>query len=174
MRHPHRLLSAVTIALVLAVQPAAAAGGGQPDLQIKVGTKSYVGANVYDASGSGQSISTRMAKGQGKEFTIRLSNDIVGAPSGDQIRLKGCGNSAGYRVTYRNETTDTDVTSQMKAGTLLAATEFGVDIPPGDTVVLSMRITATNSAGDAKSCKVVATSTSNGNKDAVIGKVKLR
>ena len=76
------------------------------------GTGSYVGNNVYNATGKNQSRSATVRAGKSVTFAIRLQNDGSGA---DTLLAKGPGSTTAYRITYRAGTTD--ITSRVKNGT---------------------------------------------------------
>lgn len=126
-------------------------GTYQPDLSVKRSTDtSYVGANIYSATASGEQRSWPVAVGSSRTFKIRLEND--GNTAG-AFTLKGTGSTTKFTVTYLSGTTN--VTTAMVAGTLTAS-----GLAAGASRVYSVRIKATSQArkGDVGSATVKAVS----------------
>ena len=71
-------------------------GGPRPDALIRLGASgSFVGNNIYNDTGTGQTVSTTVGRGGSRTFTVRFANDgttagafrVVGAPSNSQFKI---------------------------------------------------------------------------------------
>ena len=86
---------------------------GKPDAQIRIGaTGTFVGNDVYNTTGEGQTRTARVARGATITYTIKVQNDALVA---DTLRLKGTRASTHYRVTYTAG--GLDITDEVTAGT---------------------------------------------------------
>jgi hypothetical protein len=124
----------------------------RPDGQVKVsGAAAYIGNNVYNTTGSGQSASVTSARGATKTFVVNVQND--GAVS-DGFVLKGPSSSTGFTVKYFAGSTD--ITSAVVNGTYRLTS-----IAPGGAKSIQMRVTVGSgvAVGSTKSGLVTATST---------------
>jgi hypothetical protein len=150
-----------------AVNPTGLGGGGgtpvyQPDGLIK-GSRSFVGNNVYNTTGLGQTVRQKVHRGKKFVFTIEVQNDGNNA---DTFTLKGPGARPGFIVRYLNGTTGlTNITSQVTAGTFMT-------LPVGPTGVTTVRLVvvvkSTAKVGTGRAWLVLATSSGDSTKkDAV-------
>jgi hypothetical protein len=153
--------------LANAVNPAGLGGGGgtpvyQTDGLIK-GSKSFVGDNVFNTTGLGQTVKQKVHRGKKFVFTIEVQNDGNNA---DTFKLKGSGAKPGFVVRYLNGTTGlTNITSQVLAGTFAT-------LPVGPTGVTTIRLVVvvknTAKVGTGRAWLVTATSSGDTTKkDAV-------
>jgi hypothetical protein len=133
-----------------------AAAGSRPDAQIRLSSQSaFVGNDVYNATGAGQTRSTTAPPGQRRSFVVRMQND-GSAP--DALRVRGCSASTGFRVRYfAGATGTTEVTSAVVGGTYTVG-----PLAPNGTAAVRLDVTpaAATRTGAVQSCLVTATSTS--------------
>ena len=133
---------------IISCQPPTA----RPDAHLRTGaTGSWVGADIYNTTASGQSRSTTVAAGGSATFYVRLQND---GNLPDTLELSGPGQESAWRVKYYDGTTD--ITSQVLAGTWTTGT-----LPPGDKRTVKVVVTArpAAAAGATKVLKLKAIST---------------
>jgi hypothetical protein len=135
--------------------------GPQPDGRIRVGTSgSFIGNNIYNTTGSSQSVTRSAPRGTTITFNVSIQNDGV---DDDHYDVQGAGSSTHYTVKYFDGVAD--VTSQVVAGTFLT--------PPmtaGSTHVLTVKVKvkSTAPAGSKVGRLVTITSNDDGTKqDAV-------
>jgi hypothetical protein len=124
----------------------------QPDARVKrLGAASYLGDNIYNATGTGQTASATTAKGTTKTFVVNMQND--GAAT-DGFRLTGAGDATGFTVRYFAGTTD--ITTAVVNGTWVQ-----YNVAAGGSRSIQMRVTALAGAvsGSAKSTLLTAKST---------------
>jgi hypothetical protein len=106
----------------------------RPDNQIATGT-TYVGNNIYNATGLNQTKTLKAAVGKTVSFKIRIENDGSGT---DPLTVLGTGSGKGYSVTYFSGTTN--VTSKVVAGT------YKISLGVAASVVLRMTVKVGSSA----------------------------
>jgi dipeptidyl aminopeptidase/acylaminoacyl peptidase len=147
-------------------------GGGsfQPDGRIKLsGQSSYVGDNVYNLTGTGQTVTAKSATGTSTTWVINDQND---GGSIDSFLLKGPGNRTGFTVHYFAGTTGTtDITTAVVNGTYQLT-----NIPFGSarTVRIVVHVKAGVPVDTIRSWLVVATSTGDATKqDAVKARIRV-
>ncbi len=86
----------------------------QPDAQIRLGSGSYVGDNIYNTDALGQKVSNTGAVEQKLTFFIKIQNDNI--DSSDSFKVKrSSGFTDGYKVRYYNAA-GTDVTGKVTNG----------------------------------------------------------
>ena len=133
----------------------------RPDGRIRLGTGAFVGDNVYNTTGAGQSRTGSAAKGKTITFGISIQNDGSGA---DRFKVKATGAAASaYTVKYFHGTTD--ITAAVVAGSYLTPS-----LAPGATYLITARVTVKSTAAVGSSVTRLVTLTSVGNsvkKDAV-------
>jgi len=100
----------------------------RPDNQIATGT-TYVGNDIYNATGTNQTKTLKAAVGKTVTFRIRIENDGSGT---DPLTVLGGGSGKGYTVTYFSGTTN--VTGKVVAGT------YKISLGVGASVVLRMTV----------------------------------
>ena len=123
----------------------------RPDGRIKKGTGAYIGNDVYNTTGAGQTRTARLPRGATATYTVKVQNDHVVA---DTLRLKGTRSATYYRVTYTAGTTD--ITDQVTAGTYTTPA-----LAPGatHTIRATVKVKATAPAGTSLTGSLTATST---------------
>jgi hypothetical protein len=138
----------------------------QPDGRIRLGTGAYVGNDIYNTSGAGQSRRGSARRGHSITFGISIQND---GTSADRIRVKATGiaNKA-YTVKYLRGTTN--ITKAVVAGAYKTRS-----LAPAATYLITARVTVRSTAAAGSKVTRLVTITSVGNsarKDAVrfIGK----
>jgi hypothetical protein len=142
-------------------------GSFQPDVLIKRAARTtYLGDNVYNASGSGQTVLSRRKHGRQQAFTMTVQNDGNAA---DSFRVVGPGRRRGFAVSYLLGSTD--VTAAVVGGTFVTPT-----LAPGATtqVRLVVRVKRRARIGSVGSWLVTAASTQAAAQlDAVKAKVRI-
>jgi hypothetical protein len=134
----------------------------QPDLLITT-TSSYIGNDIYNTTGKGQTKSLTVHRTQTGTFTVEFVNDGLAT---DTYKVKGPGSSGAFSVKYFAGATD--VTAQVVAGT------YSLTMAPPDFRYLTIKVTvgAGATVGSFKSFLLTATSQGGGlAKDAVKAKV---
>jgi hypothetical protein len=124
----------------------------RPDGLIKLSSATtYVGNNVYNLTGTNQTVTAKRKRGTSQSFSIKVQND---GTAFDSFRLHGPGSRTGFAVHYFVGTTD--ITTKVVAGTYLT----GI-ITPGAAKNYRIVVTVTSSAtvGSAPSWLIRATST---------------
>jgi hypothetical protein len=84
----------------------------QPDGWIRVVSNHYVGNDIYNRTGQGQSRLAAASAGDSVTFGILIQNDD---PSPTRFLVKGKASADGYKVRYLHD--GSDVTSAITAGT---------------------------------------------------------
>ncbi len=134
----------------------APASSSRPDAQIRLASQTtFVGNDVYNTTGAGQTRSTTAPPGQRRAFVVRMANDGGAA---DGFRVRGCSAASGFRVRYFvGATGTTEITSAVVGGTYTVS-----GVAPAGAAAVRLEITpaATMSAGAVQSCLVSVTSTS--------------
>lgn len=139
----------------------------QPDGRIRLGTGPFVGDDVYNRTGAGQTIVTGAKKGRSVTFRVAIGN--VGSAS-DTFAVKALGSSPGYSVRYTFGTQDitqavTDTTWQTPS------------IAPGASKVIrvTVKVRSTAAIGSRAMRKLRITSGADPTaRDAVVLVVKRR
>jgi hypothetical protein len=126
----------------------------RPDGRIRrAGETSFVGNDVYNTNGVGQTRVAQAPPGTSRTFQIRAQNDGDGV---DRITVDGCGSSRGFRVRYlRGASGTTNITSAVVAGTFTFP-----EVTTGESKALRLEVTVTTKStpGATKSCKVLLSS----------------
>ncbi len=139
----------------------------QPDGSIKLGKGSFVGDNIYNSAGTGESVVAGAARGTKKSFTVRIEND---GSATDSITVLGAGAQKGFAVTYKRGSAN--ITSQVLAGTFTVS-----GLAPGGsiTITLSIAVKSTAAVGSTHSWLVGFTSTTDAaKKDGAVARVKVK
>ncbi len=84
----------------------------RPDAQLSIGNGSFVGNDVYDVTGAGQTLQLRQPRGTTRTFRIRVQND---GETRESLAVSGPGSSSGFQLTYLLGTMN--VTSRVTSGT---------------------------------------------------------
>lgn len=119
----------------------------RPDGQIATGT-TYVGNGVYNSNGKNQTKTLKASPGQTVTFKIRIEND---GSDTDPYTVLGTASGKGYVAKYLSGSTD--ITAQVKAGT------YTVNLGPGGSRVLTLKVKLKASAVASRAFLVKATST---------------
>ena len=100
----------------------------RPDAQIRLASQTaFVGNNVYNTTGAGQTRSTTSTPGQRRTFVVRLQND---GDSADGFAVRGCSAGTGFTVRYLAGTSGTtNITSAVVNGTH-TVTGVAPGVPP--------------------------------------------
>ena len=125
----------------------------QPDGRIRRGaTGRYVGDNLYNTTGDGQTRTGSAARGGTVSYFVSVQNDALFA---DELRLRGTATTSRFRVLY--STGGFDITSQVTDGTYTTPT-----LAPGAAVVVKVEVKVKSRApaGSALSATVTTRSTS--------------
>ena len=134
----------------------------QPDGQIAT-TGAFLGNNVYNTTGKGQTRSLTVHRNNTGTFKIKVTNDGFAT---DTFSVKGPGSSGGFTATYKDGATT--ITAAVVAGT------YSFSLAPGasKTINLTVKVGSGVSVGASKSWLVTATATGLGPKDSVKAIVK--
>ena len=123
----------------------------RPDGRVRVGRGAFVGNNVYNATGSGQSQTGSAARGGTIVFGISIENDGNGA---EDFEVKAAGTAASaYTVRYFRGTTE--ITSAVVAGTYRTPS-----LAPAATYLITATVTVTSTATAGSSVTRLVTITS--------------
>jgi hypothetical protein len=127
----------------------------QPDTQIKAGADaSYLGDNIYNIDGTGQTRSLSIKAGGSATFDVKIQNDGTAT---DKVTLRGTGASGAFTVKYYTGISGgTDITSAVVAGTYAVS-----GLAPAASQVLRLVVTTSRKAatGTSKNFLVTAIST---------------
>ncbi len=133
----------------------------KPDGLIRLGAGAFVGNDIYNATGAGQSRTRSAAKGKTMTFGISIQNDGNGA---DSFTVKAAGAVArAFTVKYFQGTTD--VTAAVVAGSCTTPA-----LAPGATCLITAKVAVRSTAASGSKVTRLVTVTSNGDnakKDAV-------
>jgi hypothetical protein len=131
----------------------------RPDALIRIGSGSpWVGDNVYNVTGTGQSISATVARGSVLMFEIEVQNE---GNVTEALAVAGSAGVKGISVTYADPATD--VTSLVIQGV------YQTDpLPPGAAATLSMTVTIANGARAGTRLTIPVSVSSGGIADRVI------
>lgn len=157
-------------ATVIALGASAPPPVRQPDSQIKAsGDASYLGDNIYNTDGTGQTRLLGIKAGSSATFLVNLQND---GSATDSFTLQGAGPSGPFAVKYYSGTSGgSDITSAVTAGTYKIS-----NLAPTASQAIRMVVTvARNTAsGTSKDFLVTATSVADITKhDTVKASVKV-
>jgi len=108
----------------------------QPDELIAVGSKTPIGEGIFNSTGSGQTVTSKILPGATAIFNVTIQND---GKVSDTIQLHGAGKIKGFTVKYFAGTTN--VTSLVVGG----AYTTGV-LPVAGTSSLQIRVKAASTA----------------------------
>ena len=109
----------------------------KPDGRIRLGTGAFVGNNVYNTTGAGQSRTGSAARGKTIAFGISIQND---GTSADRFKVKATGAAASaYTVKYFHGTTN--ITAAVVAGTYKTPT-----LAPAATYLITAKVTVKSTA----------------------------
>ncbi len=111
-RRAASVIALAALFTVVAAAPASADVLQQPDLQVRKSGGSYLGNNVYNLDGAGQTIATKLKRKKTKTFEIQVHNDGV-LP--DTVQLAALPTFPGYKVKYFAGAVD--ITAALLAGT---------------------------------------------------------
>src|SRR6266571_5348004 len=140
----------------------------QPDNQIKNSNEStYLGDNVYNTDGTGQTKSQSVKAGRSATFNILIQND---GSATDSFTVQGNGNSTGFTIKYyTGNSGGTDITAAVTAGTYTVS-----NLGPGANQIIRAVVTVTRgtASGAVKDCLVTSSSVGdNLKRDAVKARV---
>ena len=126
----------------------------QPDNLIKTGSEStYLGDNVYNTDGTGQTKSQSVKAGRNTAFNIMIQND---GSATDSFTVQANGSSTGFTVKYYTGTSGgTDITAAVTAGTYAIS-----NLGPGANQVIRAVVTVARGTPSSavKDCLVTSTS----------------
>jgi hypothetical protein len=132
----------------------------------------WVGDNVYNATGHGQTVSAGVEEGNMIRFWILLQND---GPAGDSLQVKGCSGNSAFHVTGVNVGAWRFATRQAATTSAFEASSLSFSFPPassGKTIVITVTLRAyTSSGGVSYSCPITVTSGGGSARDTVVARV---
>jgi uncharacterized protein YkwD len=170
MRRFHRIAAvALGLTVLSLLAPTGVAANSeshqhQGDGMVRLGSDaSYVGDNVYNRSGAGQSRSKRIGKRGGANFYVKVQND---GDASDTFRVRGSSHNRRFRIGYY--TLGRNVSAAVKGGSLRLR-----DLAPGAHRILRVRIQTRSTVpkGAARTAKVTVISTTNGTVDVTKSKL---
>jgi hypothetical protein len=127
----------------------------RPDMQIRLASETaFVGNNVYNTTGSGQTKAVSSARGERRSFVARVQND---GSTADGFTFRGCTATNGFTVRYFSGATGTtEITSAVVNGTYTVT-----GVAPGATKAIRLEVTTGSATppGTAQSCLITGTST---------------
>ncbi|RNM16271.1 hypothetical protein [Nocardioides pocheonensis] len=127
---------------------------GQPDGLIRKPHHPYVGNNIYNTTGRGQTVRSKVHRGDWQKFTVRIYND---GNTRTTFTAQGLSSTSKVRVKYFAGATN--VTTAMKSTQGLS-----FSLAPGQykQIKVKMKITRSAHVGVHKFAKVLTTSSSSG------------
>lgn len=143
----------------------------RPDTMIrKKSASAYLGNNVYNVTGAGQTAGVRKKRSRTATFVLRVQND---GSAVDSFTLKGTGSRTGFAVRYlAGASGTTNITTAVKNGTYRLA-----NLAAGQSryVRLVVKVKAGARRGAIRSWLVLASSTHNSaRRDAAKATVRVR
>ena len=111
----------------------------RPDGRIKNGAGAFVGDDVYNTTGDGQTRYGRAARGSTVTYTVKAQNDSTASAV---LRLEGTATATSFKVTYT--VGGTDVTAGIVAGAYTTP-----ELTPGAklTVIVTVKVKSTAPPG---------------------------
>jgi hypothetical protein len=123
----------------------------QPDGQIsKKATSGYIGNNVYNTTGSGQTISQKQVRNKKRIFYVRVFNDAAGET---ELTLRGTNAPAGATLKYFLGTSSTDISAAMRSPD---GHQVTLDAGAFQLIRVEIKLKASARIGSSKSAKVTA------------------
>lgn len=114
-----RIAVVLAISLLMLVAPGALAGTlalYRPDAEIRLGSNTFVGDNIYNLHALGQKVFNTGVVGQKLTFFIKISNESLLPDRDDSFKVRrSAGYNSGYRVRYY-DAEGTDVTGRVTVG----------------------------------------------------------
>jgi hypothetical protein len=140
----------------------------QPDNLIKTSSEStYLGSNVYNTDGTGQTKSQNINAGRSATFNVMIQND---GSATDSFTVQGNGSSTGFTIRYYTGSSGgTEITTAVTAGTYRVS-----NLGPGANQLIRAVVTVTRGtvSGAVKDCLVTSSSVGdNLKRDAVKARV---
>src|SRR2546427_641182 len=120
----------------------------QPDNLIKNSSETtYLGDNVYNTDGTGQTKSQSIKAGRSATFNVMIQND---GSATDSFTVQGNGSSTGFTVKYyAGSSGNTDITTAVTAGTYTTG-----NLGPGANQIIRAAVTVARgiASGTVKDC----------------------
>ena len=135
-----------------------------PDAEIGNSSGGYVGNDVYNLTGVGQTKTISIARGASQFFPVLIQND---GPLPAEFKLKGTGAAPGYTVTYINYANGANVTAAVRNGTFSTG-----NLARGQSFALKMIVKLAATATTSATFTVTASSTAGTPPDVVKGIVR--
>jgi hypothetical protein len=134
----------------------------RPDGLLAHASGSFLGDDVFNTSGAGQTQAAKVSRGHSTTFRWKIANDGL---STDSMTLKGAGGSTGFTVAYLAGRTN--LTKAFVNGKVSAT------LAPGTSVTFTVRVTVLKTArlGARKSVMLTARSGNAAVSDAVLAAV---
>jgi hypothetical protein len=123
----------------------------QPDgLISKKATSGYIGNDIYNTTGEGQTITWKQVRGAKRVFYVRIQNDGAGQT---EFTIRGTNSPSGATVKFFRGTSTTDISAAMRS-----AEGYPVTLGAGSKQLIRIEIKIKSSAaiGSNKSAKVTA------------------
>jgi hypothetical protein len=135
-----------------------------PDAEIGIFSGSYVGNDIYNNTGAGQTKTMSIKRGTSNFFPVLVRNE---GPLPATFKLKGTGAAPGYSVTYINYQDGANITAAVRNGTFSTG-----NLARGQTFSLKMIVKLAATAAKTATFAVTATSTAGTPPDVVKGIVR--
>jgi hypothetical protein len=130
----------------------------KPDARIRKGSNSLVGDNIYNSTGTNQTVSGKTAIGNTITFTVSIQNDGNAA---DRFKVAATGASAAkYQVTFLAGSTD--ITAAVIAGTYQTP-----NVNPSSAFAITARVKVLSGAVTGSSVSRLVTVSSVANPSAI-------
>ncbi len=135
-----------------------------PDAEIGISTGNYVGNDVYNVTGAGQTKTMSIPRGTSKFFPVLVQND---GPLPASYKVKGAGAAPGHSVTYINYANGANITTAVRNGTFSTG-----ELARGQSFAMKMIVKLTATAAKNAVFTVTASSTAGTPPDVVKGIVR--
>ena len=121
-----------------------------PDGLVGFSASNLIGSEIYNTTGTGQTVTKTVSRGSSKTALIVVQNDATVTTS---FSVSGTPGKPGFKVRYYADATE--ITDAVVAGTYTIA-----DLPPGQSVMLKAKVVVKSGAvpGSKIKCAVTATS----------------
>lgn len=125
----------------------------RPDAQIRLGTGSFAGNNIYNTTAASQTRTADVRSGGTANFTVKIQND---GNVTEPVKFRGMETNSRWKFRYTVGTTD--ITAQVVAGTYQTPA-----IAPGASVKIKVEIKpkASTPNGASQAARFTVTSSSN-------------
>jgi hypothetical protein len=165
-RHRVRLVLMILSMCSAVAGPALAGINNQPDGLIAKPGDFFIGNNIYNTSGAGQSVTRTKEPGVFARYLIQFQND--GPDSSDSQTVDGCSPNGSQWAAKYYDISGNDISKAVKAGTYVTPTA----IPVGSSYQITLEMKIKPDGGpDQILCYTRATSNTSSSGDTVEAKL---